>query len=368
MVNHHDLKYMQHALDLSLKGAGRVNPNPLVGAVLVKDDKVIGVGYHQEFGGKHAEVHAIEAAGTDARNATLYVTLEPCNHHGKTPPCTQRIISEGISRVVIGMRDPNPGVVGKGLEVLREAGIEVAQGLLAKEIGKANEAFLTFIRIKRPFVTLKTAMSLDGKIASHSGNSRWITNERSREYVHELRHACAAILVGVETVIKDDPELTDRSGHARKSHPIRVVADSRGRIPLHARVLDNTMAPTIIATTSHMPGEKQKDLADRGAGIIICPQHDGRVDLHFLMRELAERGIDSVLLEGGGTLNFSALSQGIVDKVFAFIAPLIIGGQNAISPVEGNGFETVAEGIRLSIEQVREFDGDVLIEAYTRRN
>ena len=368
MVIHNDLKYMQQALDLSLKGAGWVNPNPLVGAVLVKDNQVVGAGYHQEFGGKHAEVNAIEAAGADARNATLYVTLEPCNHHGKTPPCTQRIISEGISRVVIGMKDPNPGVVGNGIETLREAGIEVEQGVLAEEIIRTNEAFITFIKDKRPFVSMKTAMSIDGKIASRNGDSRWITNKRSREFVHELRHINAAIMVGVDTVIKDDPELTDRSGHSRKSHPIRIVADSRGRIPLTARVLDTTKAPTLIATTSHMPEKKKKELEERGAGIIICPQRDDRVDLSFLMQHLAEQGIDSVLLEGGGNLNFSALRQGIVDKVFAFIAPLIIGGKNAISPVEGDGFEKLADGTRLYIEQVSEFDGDVLIEAYTRRN
>ena len=367
MVNDNDLKYMQQALDLSLQGAGKVNPNPLVGAVLVRDGRVIGEGFHRVFGGPHAEINAIEAAGGSARGATMYVTLEPCNHHGKTPPCTQRIIKEGICRVVVGMTDPNPDVTGNGIGALKDAGVEVTMGILSDQISRTNEVFTNWVIRKRPFVAMKTAMTLDGKIASRTGDSRWISGESSRAFVHNLRHSFSAIMVGVDTVIHDDPSLTDRSQRNSASHPLRIVVDTHGRTPLTAKVMDTALAPTLIALTADAPEVKVKAFQKEGAEIITCPEKDGHVDLDFLMRSLGDRGIDSVLLEGGGMLNFSALRHGIVDKLFAFIAPMIIGGKEAISPVEGEGFEKISDAIGLEISQVRRYDQDVLIEAYIRR-
>lgn len=352
---------MRRALELAERGAGRTNPNPLVGAVLVKEGQVVGEGYHQRFGGPHAEVVALEAAGEGARGADLYVNLEPCVHWGKTPPCVERIIAAGVSRVIVAVRDPNPLVDGRGIAQLREAGIEVVEGLLAEEARRLNEPFFKFITTKRPFVVLKLAMTLDGKSATRTGESRWISNERSRELVHQLRNRYAAALVGVNTVLKDDPQLTARSAGARD--PWRLILDSRGQLPLDARVLHlESAARTVVATTEKMPKEKEKALLAKGAEVWRLASRGGRVDLAELVSKLGREGIDSLLVEGGPTVAAAFLEAGLVDKVLFIIAPKIIGGP--MSAVGGRGVERLADAWQLREVSVRMLDGDLVYEGY----
>lgn len=364
MTDDLDIKYMQRALDISLKGSGFVNTNPLVGAVIVKENQIIGEGYHEKFGRPHAEINAILNSITDIKGSTLYVTVEPCDHQGKTPPCTDRIILEEFSRVVIGMKDPNKLVNGKGILKLINTGIEVKTGILENEIRKANEVFIKFITSILPFVAMKTAMTLDGKISTYSGDSKWISNEQSRKMVHNLRHEYSAVMVGVNTVINDNPLLTDRSDHINKSHPVRIIVDSNGRTPLTSKILNTRLARTIIAITDQAPDSFVKSISKLGIEIILCPEKNQKVDLGFLIKELGKRGIDSILLEGGSTLNFSALTAGIVDKVYSFISPKLIGGENALTPVGGQGFKKINEAIILNIADVKRFDDDIMIEAY----
>ncbi len=356
------------ALKMSLKGLGSVNPNPLVGAVIVKDRKVIGKGYHEYFGGPHAEVNAIKNTKGKIKGATIYVTLEPCNHQGKTPPCTDRLIKEKFGRVVIGMKDPNKLVNGKGIEQLIKAGMKVESGILENEIMATNEAYIKFVSSHKPFCTLKTAMTLDGKISTFTGNSKWISNEKSRNCVHKLRHQYAAILVGVNTIIKDNPFLTDRSEAEKQSNPVRVIADSNGRTPLNANVLDTDEANTIIAVTKKANSDFIRAVKKKGADVIICPENNKKVDIEFLIIELGKRGIDSILLEGGSTLNFSAIQAGIVDKVISFISPKMFGGETANTPIGGVGFENVQDAINLNIDDIQRFDDDLMITSYIIKN
>ncbi|MBS4538941.1 bifunctional diaminohydroxyphosphoribosylaminopyrimidine deaminase/5-amino-6-(5-phosphoribosylamino)uracil reductase RibD [Clostridium sp. D2Q-11] len=359
-----DIKYMKSAIELSKKGKGYTNPNPLVGAVIVKEDKIIGEGFHELYGGPHAEVNAFANAKEDIQGATMYVTLEPCSHFGKTPPCANNIVEKGISKVVIGMRDPNPLVAGKGIEILRNNGIEVKVGILEDEIKKVNEIFIKYITENKPFCILKTAMTLDGKIASSTGDSKWITNEVSRHYVHQIRHRVSAIMVGIGTVLSDDPQLTTRLDDGGVD-PIRVIVDTNGRIPLDAKVLNiKSKAKTIIATTEKIDKEKMKAIKEKGAEVIITPLKNERVDLDNLMFQLGKMKIDSVLLEGGSTLNYSALEQGIVDKVLSFIAPKIIGGKDAKTPVGGKGREKIEEAFILKNMTIARFSEDIIIEGY----
>ena len=362
-----DIKFMKRALTLSKRGAGHVNPNPLVGAVLVKNNKIIGEGFHEKFGGPHAEIVAINSARTDITGATMYVTVEPCNHQGKTPPCTDRIIMEKIGRVVIGMKDPNKNVRGKGFQRLKQSGIRIEYGVLEKEVLRVNEVFVKYITTGIPFCALKTAMTLDGKISTYTGDSKWISNEKSRQWVHELRHMYSAIMVGVNTIIADDPQLTDRSDHLLKSNPVRVIVDSNGRTPLHSNVLNTDSAKTIIAVTKNSSKEFIDMVMKKGAEVIVCPEKNKKVDLSFLIQQLGKRGIDSILLEGGSTLNFSALQEKIVDKVYSFISPKLIGGNKAYTPVGGAGFKKINDAITLSIETIHRFDEDLMIEAYIPR-
>ena len=364
MATSGNIKFMKQAIKLSKKGFGFVNPNPLVGAVIVKNVKIIGKGYHAGFGGPHAEINAIRNSKESLKGSTIYVTMEPCNHHGKTPPCTERLIKEQFKRVVVGMKDPNVLVNGKGIETLINAGIKVDNGILEDEIKTLNEAYIKYITCQLPFCTLKTAMTLDGKISTFTGDSKWISNEDSRQCVHELRHRSAAIMVGVNTIIKDDPMLTDRSGFKKKSHPLRVVVDSTGRTPLSANVLNTKDAKTIIAITSQTGSDFVNGVKKKGAQIIVCPEKNKKVDVTYLIKELGKRGIDSILLEGGSTLNFSAIQDGIVDKVYSFISPKVLGGDNAITPVGGTGFEKVDEAITLNIKDIKRFGDDLMIEAY----
>lgn len=354
---------MQRALDLSIKGRGTVNPNPLVGAVIVKDDVIIGEGYHAKFGGPHAEVNAVDSAPEGVEGATLYVTLEPCNHQGKTPPCSELIIKEKFSRVVIGMKDPNILVNGKGIQRLQDYGIKVDVGCLNAEAEEINKIYRKFITTNQPYCVLKTAMTLDGKIATYTGDSKWISNEQSRKFGHELRHQLTGIMVGVNTVIKDDPELTDRSDYKNKSHPVRIVVDSAGRTPLSSKLLNTTAAQTIIAVTDKADQEFKRNILEKGARVIECPQNNGRVDLSFLFSELAKENIDSILLEGGSTLNFSAIEEGLVDKVYSFISPKFVGGNASHTPVGGKGVANISDAFFLDIKKIERFENDVMIES-----
>lgn len=363
-----DNLYMARALDLAKLGIGYTNPNPLVGAVIVKDGRIIGEGYHKKYGDTHAEVNAFNSAKEDVAGATIYVTLEPCSHFGKTPPCVNTIIKKGIKKVVVAMEDPNPLVAGKGINILREHGIEVSIGTLENEAKKLNEVFIKFITTNLPFCILKTAMTLDGKIATYTGDSRWVTNKESRRYVHELRHRLSSIMVGIGTVLADDPLLTTRLDDIDGKNPIRIVVDTKGNIPLYAKVLQcDHNTKTIIATTEAINKEKLKYIEETGADIIITPLKNNRVDLSYLMKSLGERKIDSVLLEGGSTLSYTALKEGIVDKIISFIGPKIIGGSSSKTPVGGEGIPYIRDAISLKNIDVFKFKDDVMIEAYIRK-
>lgn len=355
---------MRHAIALAEYGEGDVNPNPLVGAVVLRDGEVIGRGYHRAFGGPHAEVIALRDAGAGARGATLVVTLEPCCCHGKTPPCTDAILAAGISRVVVAQRDPSPEIAGKGIEILRAAGIEVEEGLLAEEASRQAEIFLTYVTRGRPFVQLKFASSLDGRIATRTGDAKWISGSASRVEAHRLRRRLSAILVGVGTVVADDPQLDVR--HVVGKDPIPIVLDPSGRIPLDARVLRSSIDPIIVTAT--MPVDVEEALRSRGIHVWRMMIDDtGRFDLAELLDRLGTDGIDSVLVEGGGETAACFLSAGLVDKVSLFLAPILIGGRDAVAGIGGSGVDRVADAPRLHNVTIRRVDDDVLITGYPRR-
>lgn len=360
-----DEYYMSLALNLALKGKGKVNPNPLVGAVIVKNGKVIGKGYHERYGKEHAEVNAFNNLSEGADNATIYITLEPCAHYGKTPPCVNKIIENNIKRVVIGAVDDNPLVTGKGIKKLKSAGIEVKVGVLEEECKKLNEVFFKYISTKRPFVLLKSAMSLDGKISTYSGESKWITSKESREEVHKLRNDFMAILVGVNTIIKDNPRLTCRVEDGR--NPIRIVVDSFLRIPMDSNVIKDKEARTIIATTKFAKKDKILSLRNNGIEVLVINSKNNKVDLDELMVKLGELNIDSILLEGGSTLNFSALKQGIVDKIQIYIAPKIIGGEKSKTPVDGQGIDKLKNAFKVRNLSYSKVGSDILLEGYIER-
>lgn len=354
---------MRLALELAKRGKGKVNPNPLVGAIIVKNNVIIGQGYHQNYGGNHAEINAFNSAVDDLTKSTMYVTLEPCSHYGKTPPCVDKIIENKVSKVVVGCLDPNPKVCGSGIKKLESAGIEVIVGVLENECIKINEVFIKLITQKKPFVLLKSAMSLDGKIATAKGESRWITGKEAREEVHKLRNETLGIMVGVNTVIQDNPELTCRLYGGR--NPIRIIVDSTLRIPIESKVIcDENKINTIIATTNNADSKKMIDIQKLGVKILIIKSKDGRVDLKELMIKLGELNIDSILLEGGSTLNFSAMSSGIVDKVQFYISPKIIGGENSKTPIGGLGIESLKDVFRVSYITTKIVGEDILIEGY----
>ncbi len=354
-------KYMLIALELAIKGIGKVNPNPLVGAVIVKDGMIIGSGYHEKYGELHAERNALKNCVASPNGATMYVTLEPCCHYGKTPPCTEAIIKSGIKKVVVGTLDPNEKMAGKGVEILQEAGIEVVVGICSKECLELNEVFFHYIKNKRPYVLMKYAMTQDGKIATTSGQSKWITNEKSREDVHKTRNRYMAIMVGVGTVLADDPELTCRLEGSR--NPIRIICDSKLSTPLYSKVVTTAKSvKTIIATT--IDDEKDhKPYLEKGIDIVVTESADSRVNLPELMSKLYQKGIDSILLEGGGSLNFSALDSEIVNKIHCYISPKIFGGESAKSPIMGNGFSKVDNKVSLRTTKIMNFDNDILIES-----
>lgn len=358
---------MQKALELASKGLGFVNPNPLVGAVIVKNGELISEGYHELYGGPHAEVNAIRNTKEDLEGATIYLNLEPCSHHGNTPPCSLALIQNKFNRVVIAMTDPNPLVAGKGIEMLRKNGIEVVTGILEDKARLLNEVFIKYITSGEPFVAMKTAMSLDGKIATSNGDSKWISNEDSRKFVHQLRNNYAAIMVGVETVIKDDPSLTCRIPGRKTKNPCRIIVDTHLRIPSRAKVLNQDNTRTIIATGPDPDISKLKELKSNGTELISTGLKNNRVNLGELHKKLGESNIDSILIEGGGTLNFSALQEGIVDKTYSFIAPKFIGGKDAITSVEGNGIDKIAEAFEIRDLSLRQFGSDILISGYLKK-
>lgn len=356
---------MKRAFELSKKGYGTVNPNPLVGAVIVNNGNIIGEGFHEYFGGPHAEINAINNVKGELKNTSIYVTLEPCSHFGKTPSCAEEIVRRKFARVVVGCIDPNPLVAGKGIEIIRNADIEVKTGVLEDEIKELNEVFFKFITKKLPFVVLKTAMSLDGKIATKTGNSKWISSEQSRTIVHELRNRYSGIMAGINTVINDDPLLNIRNITGKTKNPVRIIIDSQARIPLKAKVLNTPeISQTIVAVTEKAPVKKIDQIKQLGNDVIICKQKNQKIDLSNLMQELANRNIDSILLEGGGTLNYEALQNNIVDKIIAFIAPQIIGGKNALTPVEGEGISDLNQAIKLNNIKIKQLNQDVMIEGY----
>ena len=355
--------FMREALRVAKNAIGRTSPNPLVGAVIVRDGKIIAEGWHRQAGTPHAEIHALNMAGNLAEGATLYVTLEPCSHFGRTPPCANAIVNAKISRVVIAVTDPNPKVAGRGIEILRSAGIDVTVGVLENESRKLNEFFLKWITKKIPFVTAKFACSLDGKIATVGGESKWISGEESLKFTHRLRDIHDAIMVGIGTVLADNPSLTTRFDGGK--NPVRVIVDSSAKTPLYSNVLRDGAARTIIAVTSNAPKEKISSLENLGAEIIFAGDNE-KVDLQILMKSLAEKEITSVLVEGGGTLHFSLLKLGLVDKVCAFVAPKIIGGKNALTAVEGEGFAKLSDAVQLKNISVEKLGEDIFIEGYIK--
>ena len=356
-----DQNYMLQAIQLAKQGEGWTNPNPMVGAVIVKNGRIIGKGYHKKCGELHAERNAIASLTESAEGATIYVTLEPCCHYGKTPPCTEAIIEQKIKRVVIGTRDPNPKVSGKGIKMLQEAGIEVIEDFMREECDRLNPVFFHYITTKTPYVVMKYAMTLDGKIATKTGASKWITGEAARAEVQHMRHRYMGIMAGIGTVLADDPMLNVRV-EGWKS-PIRILCDSGLRIPLDGQIVKSAgKYRTIVAyADSENTEAKRKRLHEMGVETICCPDENNQVDLKKLMKYLGEEGIDSILLEGGGTLNDSALRAGIVQEVQAFIAPKLFGGMNSKTPVEGIGVRFPSEAVKLKCTDICQIGEDIRI-------
>ena len=340
---------------------GQVNPNPLVGAIIVRDETIIGQGWHPFYGGPHAERHALASCQESVAGATLYVTLEPCCHTGKTPPCTDAILESGIRRVVIGSADPNPLVAGCGVQQLRQHGIQVTEGVLKQECDQLNDVFLHFIQAQTPYVVMKYAMTLDGKMATSTGLSKWITGAKARKRVHEDRHRYAAIMVGVGTVLADDPLLTCRLPNGK--NPIRIICDTHLKTPLASQVVKTTdQAKTMIATACSDLSRHQH-YQERGCDILMIPKRNNGLDLPALMRQLGSQNMDSVLLEGGSSLNASALEAGIVHKVQAYIAPKIFGGVAAVSPIGGNGIQDPHYAYQLTVPTITQLGNDILLES-----
>lgn len=350
--------YMKRALELAKKGAGHTSPNPMVGCVVVKDGRIVTEGYHERYGEFHAERNALTRCEEDLTGAEMYVTLEPCCHQGNTPPCTDIIIERSIGKVYVGSMDPNPKVAGKGVKILQEHGIEVETGVLEKECLALNEIFFYYITTGMPYVAMKYAMTLDGKIASCTGDSKWVTGETARHHVHELRKQYSAILAGIGTVLADDPMLNCRIEEG--VDPVRVVCDSSLRIPLSSQLVKTAGdIPVIVAYAKENP-EKEKALLQAGVELISAGR-DGRVDLAVLMRKLGKRKIDSVLVEGGGAIHGSLLKSGLVQKIFCYLAPKLIGGREAGSPVEGDGFSRMKDALPVKEMEILPLGEDICI-------
>ena len=357
-----DESYIREALRIAEYARGRTSPNPLVGAVIVRDGAIVASGWHRAAGEPHAEIHALRMAGELARGATLYVTLEPCAHHGRTGPCAEAVIAAGLARVVIALSDPNPLVAGRGIHLLTAAGIEVTTGICEDEARRQNEIFLKWVTTKRPFVTLKTAMTLDGKIASHTGASQWITGAAARARVHAYRNEYDAILVGIGTVLTDDPSLTTRLERGTGKNPLRIVLDSEARTPLDAKLVADGAAPTIIVVSERADHRRVNLLRACGAEVVTLGTQ--RVDIAALLDYLGAREITSLFVEGGAAVNWSLLAGGSVDKVHAFIAPMLMGGETAKTPIGGTGFDSPQTALRLRDVTVEQLGADILVTGY----
>jgi diaminohydroxyphosphoribosylaminopyrimidine deaminase/5-amino-6-(5-phosphoribosylamino)uracil reductase len=356
-----DCFYMSRALKLAELGSGWTAPNPMVGAVIVKDGNIIGEGYHQKYGELHAERNALKNCAVDPHGATMYVTLEPCCHHGRQPPCTEAIIGAGIARVVTGSDDPNPLVSGKGIEILKSHGIAVETGILKERCDSLNKVFFHYIKTKRPYVVMKYAMTMDGKVATRTGASQWITGDAARRQVHRDRHRYSAIMVGVGTVLADDPLLTCRLENCK--NPVRIVCDTHLRTPLSSQIVRTAGDIPVILATCSSSSEQAAPFESAGCRVWTLPEKNGHVDLSALAARLGEEGLDSVLLEGGGTLNWAALESGIVQKVQAYIAPKLFGGSAAKSPVGGLGVALPAQATKLKNTTITKLGLDILLES-----
>jgi diaminohydroxyphosphoribosylaminopyrimidine deaminase / 5-amino-6-(5-phosphoribosylamino)uracil reductase len=356
---------MQRVLELAGKAAGRTSPNPMVGAVIVKNGRVIAEGYHKKAGRPHGEIEALRKAGKRARGAQMFVNLEPCCHQGRTPPCTDAIIESGLSEVFVGMRDPNVLVAGKGIRQLKRAGIKVHTGILKPECQRLNEVFVKYIETGNPFVILKSALSLDGKIATSTGDSQWITGPEARERVHRMRDQVDAILVGAGTVLKDNPRLTTRLNKGKGHNPARVILDAGAEIPLNARVFHHADRDRVIyITTGKASAIRMNRLASRGINIQVLSRNSNRISLIRLIKILGDLGIASVLLEGGSGINASALKEGVVDKVVLFLAPMIIGGESAPGMVGGPGIKSLKQALNIKKLAVTPVGADWMVEGY----
>ena len=356
----YDEKYMRLAMQLAGNAIGRTSPNPLVGAVIVKDNRVVGCGWHRKAGTPHAEVHALNQAGELAQGADVYVTLEPCAHYGKTPPCAKALVEAKVKNVYGGLLDVNPKVAGKGFKILEDAGIHVEYGFLQDELRKQNEVFFKWIEHKKPFIVLKAAMTLDGKIATATGQSKWITNETSRAYGYKLRDIYDGIMVGINTVIEDNPMLTARVDGGK--NPIRIVVDSSLKIDINANVVQDKSAKTIVATTDKADKDKILKLQAQDVDVIVVDKDENdKVDIEKLLDILGQKNICSILVEGGATLSGSFVAKKLVDKVYFFIAPKIVGGKEAKTPVAGTGILNLQEALALKDIQIEKLEEDVLI-------
>lgn len=352
--------YMKRAIALAWKGKGHTSPNPMVGCVVVKDGQIIAEGYHEHIGGFHAERNALTHCIEDTEGAELYVTLEPCCHYGKTPPCTEIILEKKIRKVYIGSMDPNPLVAGKGVRILQEHGVEVECGICKEECDRMNEVFFHYIQYKTPFVVMKYAMTLDGKIACANGDSKWVTGEAARNRVQQMRWQYSGIMAGIGTVLADDPLLNCRI--EKGVDPVRIICDSSLRIPLESQIVQTAKEiPTIVVTTKRARQQEKWKVLQQAGVEVLQQEQEGEVDMQALMHTLGEKGIDSILLEGGGALNGSALKAGIVQRVNCFIAPKLVGGERAKSPVEGEGMDVMAQAAQLTQVTMEQVGSDFLI-------
>lgn len=356
---------MNKALELAAVAMGRTSPNPVVGAVVVNQGEIVGEGYHHQAGTPHAEVHALQAAGSMARGATIYVTLEPCSHYGRTPPCANALVKAGIKRAVIATRDPNPLVAGQGVKILEEAGIETRIGVLEAQAVQLNQFFFKYIKTRRPYVTIKTAMTLDGKIATASGDSRWVSGEESRQMVHKMRNIYDAIMVGIGTVLTDDPLLNTRLGSQASRDPVRVVIDSKLELPLDSQIAKtSSRQKTLVFCNASAEALKMEQLQQTGAEVIVLPSDGGNLPLSMVLDELGRRELCSLLVEGGAEINASLIDERLADKIHLFIAPKIIGGRNAPAPIGGVGVQLMKDAILLKSMETSHCGRDIFLTGY----
>ncbi len=355
--------YIRQCLELAVKGEGQVSPNPMVGSVVLdKNDEIVGKSYHQKYGEPHAEVNALDIASNKAKHGTIYVNLEPCSHYGKTPPCADRIIKEGIKKVVIGMQDPNPKVAGNGIKKLNDAGIEVITGILEDECKKLNEIFIKNIKHKKPFIVVKTASTIDGKIATSKKSSKWITSEKARDRVQQLRNKYDAILTGSGTVLEDDPTLNCRMDGGR--NPVRIIIDSTLKTPPSAKVYKQCGTPVCVAVADSIEDNKIKKYPDH-INFIKCPLNDAqKIDLNYLTQKLYENNIYSIMIEAGGSLNGAFIKENLIDKLYLFLAPKILGDNKGSSLFDGLNIENISQCKNIKIENIEILSPDLLLESY----